>query len=416
MAMRETTRAVIADPEMSPADAAQSVARQQRLPRRLRHILSLEDFEKAGRRHLPRPIFAFVSGGVEDNRSMKDNRAAFSEFGFLPRFLVDVSKRSQTATLFGHSYASPFGIAPMGVMGMSAYRGDVALAKAAAQENIPMIMSGSSLIRLEEIIKENANAWFQVYLPGDMPQIEALIERVQRAGYRILVLTVDTPVAANRENNVRAGFSTPLRPTLRLAWDGLTHPRWTAGTFIKTLLKHGMPHFENNYATRGAPILSANVLRDFSDRGHLNWAHFKRIRALWKGKLVLKGILDKSDAQVALEHGVDGIIVSNHGGRQLDGSVAPLRVLPEIAAVCGAIPVMMDSGIRRGTDVLKALALGAKFVFVGRPFNYAAAIAGEAGVCHAARLLSIEIDRDMAMLGVNTLVEMDRTRIRALRA
>ena len=212
MAMREATRAVLSDPELSPAGAAQSVARQQRLPRRLRHILSLEDFEKAARRHLPRPIFAFVSGGVEDNRSMQDNRAAFSEFGFLPRFLVDVSKRSQAATLFGHNYASPFGIAPMGVMGMSAYRGDVALAKAAAQENIPMIMSGSSLIRLEEIIKENANTWFQAYLPGDMPQIEALIERVQRAGYRILVITVDTPVAANRENNVRAGFSTPLRP------------------------------------------------------------------------------------------------------------------------------------------------------------------------------------------------------------
>jgi L-lactate dehydrogenase (cytochrome) len=290
------------------------------------------------------------------------------------------------------------------------------LAKAAAQENIPMIMSGSSLIRLEEVIQENANAWFQAYLPGDVVQIERLIERVERAGYRILVLSVDTPVAANRENNVRAGFSTPLRPSVRLAWDGLTHPAWSLGTFARTLLKHGMPHFENNYATRGAPILSASVLRDFSDRGHLNWQHFKRIRAMWKGKLVIKGILDKNDARIALDHGVDGVIVSNHGGRQLDGSIAPLRVLPEIAGVCGAIPVMMDSGIRRGTDVLKALALGAQFVFVGRPFNYAAAIAGEAGVRHAIRVLATEIDRDMAMLGVNTLGEIDQTRVRALRS
>jgi L-lactate dehydrogenase (cytochrome) len=253
-------------------------------------------------------------------------------------------------------------------------------------------------------------------LPGDLVQIEALIERVERAGYRILVLSVDTPVAANRENNVRAGFSTPLRPSLRLAWDGLTHPAWSLGTFARTLLKHGMPHFENNYATRGAPILSASVLRDFSDRGHLDWQHFKRIRAMWKGKLVIKGILDKNDARIALDHGVDGVIVSNHGGRQLDGSIAPLRVLPEITGVCGAIPVMMDSGIRRGTDVLKALALGAKFVFVGRPFNYAAAIAGQTGVRHAIKLLATEIDRDMAMLGVNTLGELDQTRVRALRS
>jgi L-lactate dehydrogenase (cytochrome) len=412
--MSEVARSLQSEPRLLPARAAQGISQQQ-LPRKLRRILSLEDFERKARRHLPRAIFAFVSGGVEDNRSVQDNRVAFSEFGFLPRYLIDVSKRSQATTLFGHTFASPFGIAPMGIMAMSAYRGDVVLARAAAQENVPMIMSGSSLIRLEEVVNENADAWFQAYLPGDAPQIEALVERVERAGYRILVLSVDTPVAANRENNVRAGFSTPLRPSARLAWDGITHPRWTIGTFIKTLLRHGMPHFENNYATRGVPILSPNVLRDFSDRGHLNWEHFKSIRHMWKGKLLIKGILDKRDAQIALNHGADGIIVSNHGGRQLDGSLAPLRVLPEIAAVCGTIPVMMDSGIRRGTDVLKALALGASFVFVGRPFNYAAAIAGEAGVRHAIKLLSTEIDRDMAMLGVKTLGEIDQTRIRSLR-
>jgi L-lactate dehydrogenase (cytochrome) len=415
-AMTEAIRSIQSEPGLLPAATGASIARQQRLSRRLRRILSLNDFERLARRHLPRVIFAFVSGGVEDNHSLEDNRVAFSEIGFVPRFLVDISKRLQTTTLFWSAYASPFGIAPMGLMAMSAYRGDVVLAKAAAQENIPMIMSGSSLIRLEEVIQENANAWFQAYLPGDVVQIERLIERVERAGYRILVLSVDTPVAANRENNVRAGFSTPLRPSVKLAWDGLTHPAWSLGTFARTLLKHGMPHFENNYATRGAPILSARVLRDFSDRGHLNWQHFKRIRAMWKGKLVIKGILDRNDARIALDHGVDGVIVSNHGGRQLDGSIAPLRVLPEIAGVCGAIPVMMDSGIRRGTDVLKALALGAQFVFVGRPFNYAAAIAGEAGVRHAIGLLATEIDRDMAMLGVNTLGEIDQTRVRALRS
>ena len=411
--MSTTQPSPSSDPARTPAREVKPVL-QQPVPRRLRYVLSLDDLEEAARRYLPRPIFAYVSGGVEDNHSFRDNRAAFAELGFVTRVLVGVSKRSPATTLFGHAYSAPFGIAPMGITALSAYRGDLVLARAAAEANVPMIISGSSLIRLEEIAKENASAWFQAYLPGDVPQIDALIERVARAGFETLVLTVDTPVAANRENNVRAGFSTPLKPSLRLAWEGITHPGWLFGTFLQTLLRHGMPHFENNYATRGAPILSPNVLRDFSDRGHLNWEHFKRIRGIWKGRLVVKGILDKDDAQIALDNGVDGIIVSNHGGRQLDGTVAPLRVLPEIAAVCGEIPVMMDSGIRRGTDVLKALALGAKFVFVGRPFNYAAAIGGEPGVRRAISILASEVDRDMAQLGINSFAELSLDRLRRL--
>ena len=167
-----------------------------------------------------------------------------------------------------------------------------------------------------------------------------------------------------------------------------------------------MPHFENNFAQRGAPILSYNVLRDFSDRGHLTWEHIALVRRMWPGTLVLKGILDVRDARTAVEMGADGIIVSNHGGRQLDGSVSPLRVLPGIVAACPSVPVMIDSGFRRGTDVLKALALGAKFVFVGRPFNYAASVAGEAGVRKCAALLRDEVSRDMAMLGVSSTDEV----------
>jgi L-lactate dehydrogenase (cytochrome) len=393
--------------DAAPLHDVTPVSKQQPLSRRLRNVLSLNDFEEAARRYLPRPVFAYISGGVEDNSSLRDNRAVFAEFGFIPRFLVGVSKRSQATTLFGRTYSAPFGIAPMGIMALSAYRGDLVVARAAAKAQIPMIMSGSSLIPLEEVAKERTGAWFQAYLPGEMAQIEALIERVARAGFDTLVITVDHPVGANRENNIRAGFSTPLKPSLRLAWDGLTHPGWLFGTFLRTLLQHGMPHFENNYATRGAPILSKNVLRDFADRAHLDWQHFKRIRRMWQGRLIVKGLLHTEDARLAQEFGADGIIVSNHGGRQLDGSVSPLRVLPDIAAVCLDIPVMMDCGIRRGTDVLKALALGAKFVFVGRTFSYAAAIGGEAGVRHAINILSVEIDRDMGMLGVNNLAEMD---------
>ncbi len=376
------------------------------LPARLGQILSLDDFEVAARRYLPRPVFAYISGAVERNHSLHANAASFLRHEFLPRMLVDISRRTTSTTLFGRRWSAPFGIAPMGICALSAYRGDLVLAQGAAQENIPMVMSGSSLIRMEEVAQANPDAWFQAYLPGDESNIIALLERVKLAGYRTLVVTVDASIASNRENMIRAGFSTPLRPSIALAWEGVTHPRWLFGTFFRTVLRHGIPHFENNHARRGAPIISPNVERDFSDRGHLDWSHLRMVRKLWPGNLVIKGILDQRDARMAIDCGVDGIIVSNHGGRQLDGTVAPLRVLPAIVQACPEVPVMIDSGFRRGTDVLKALALGAKFVFVGRPFNYAATVAGEAGVRKAAALLRDEISRNMAMLGVNTLAEL----------
>jgi L-lactate dehydrogenase (cytochrome) len=321
--------------------------------------------------------------------------------------LVDISQRSTEVELFGRRWRQPFGIAPMGLCALFGYRGDIALARAAVQADIPMLVSGTALIPLEDMVAANPEAWFQAYLPGDTDEVVALIERVARAGYRTLVVTADTPVGANRENNIRAGFSTPLRPSLQLAMDGLSRPRWLLGTFARTLATHGMPHFENNYAKRGAPIMSSSVLRDFSDRGRFTWEHLAMIRRMWPGTLVVKGILRAADAQRAADTGADGIIVSNHGGRQLDGAVAPLRVLPEIVAACRSVPVMIDSGFRRGTDVLKALALGAKFVFVGRPFAFSLAVAGEAGALHAAEILATEISRDMALLGVTKISELD---------
>jgi L-lactate dehydrogenase (cytochrome) len=370
------------------------------LPARLGQILCLDDFEAAARRHLPAPVFAYVSGGVERNQTLRANAQAFERLEFVTRVLVDTSKRSTETTLLGRSWSAPFGIAPMGICALSAYRGDLVLASAARHENVPMILSGSSLIRMEEVRAVNPDAWFQAYLPGAEPEIVALIERVKAAGYETLVVTLDAAIASNREQNIRAGFSTPLRPSARLAWQGVTHPRWLLGAFLRTVIRHGMPHFENNYARRGAPILSANVLRDFSDRGHLGWDHLRMIRRMWTGALVVKGILDLRDARLAVENGADGIIVSNHGGRQLDGTVSPMRVLSAIVDACPGVPVMVDSGFRRGTDVLKALALGARFVFVGRPFNYAASVAGEAGVRMGISLLRDEVSRDMAMLGV----------------
>ncbi|HEV3428015.1 MAG TPA: alpha-hydroxy acid oxidase [Paraburkholderia sp.] len=373
-----------------------------RIPRRLARVLSLADFEVAARRHLPRPIFAYVSGGCETDRSLRENRAAFEDYDWVTRVLVDTSRRTLETTLFGHTYTAPFGIAPMGISALSAYRGDLIQAQASALANVPMIMSGSSLIRMEEIAAANPQAWFQMYVPGEPETIAALLDRVAQAGFGTLVLTADVPVSGNRENNLRAGFSTPLRPGPRLAWDGATHPRWLFGTALRTLLRHGMPHFENSRTSRGAPILSSSVLRDFGARDHLSWEHLQLIRRRWRGRLVVKGILNPADARRARELGADGLIVSNHGGRQLDGSIAPLRALPAVVdAVDADCPVMIDSGFRRGGDVLMAMALGARAVFIGRPFNYAGAVAGQAGLLHAFAIVAAEMRRNMALLGVD---------------
>lgn len=381
---------------------------------RLARVLSLDDFEPLARARLPRAIYGYIAGAAETRQSWADNRSAFADWGFVPRVLVDVSHRSQSTELLGRRWASPFGIAPMGITALSCFEGDLALARAAQAAGVPFVISGTSLIPLERIMQAAPDSWFQAYLPGDPARIDALIDRVARAGVQTLVVTVDIPVAGNRENNIRAGFSTPLRPSLRLAWDGISHPRWLVGTFLRTLAQ-GMPHFENSFAERGAPIVSRTVDRDFSRREHLDWTHLARIRERWKGQLVLKGVLSADDVVLARRVGADAVVVSNHGGRQLDGAVSALRVLPEVVAAAQGLPVMMDGGVRRGSDVLKALALGARFVFLGRPFNFAAAAAGQAGVAHAIELLQAEVDRNLAMLGVSSPAALSPQHLRSCR-
>jgi L-lactate dehydrogenase (cytochrome) len=367
----------------------------------------LDDFESLARRHLPRPLFGYIAGASETSAALRNNQAAFEAYALVPRVLRDVSSRTMDTKLFGETFAAPIGIAPMGISALMAYRGDIVLAKAAAQAGIPIIMSGSSLIRMEDVAAIAPKTWFQAYLPGEPDKIDALVDRVASAGFKTLVLTADTAALANRENNIRAGFSTPLRPSLRLAWQGVSHPYWTLGTFLRTIYQQGIPHFENSYATRGAPILSSSVMRDFGRKDHLNWSHLQRIRQRWNGNLVVKGILHPDDAVSAINAGANGIIISNHGGRQLDGAVSPLKVLPSIAEkVKGTVPIMIDGSFRRGTDVIKAIALGADFAFIGRPFLYAASVAGLAGVEKAAQIMMTELYRNMALLGVNRVEEI----------
>ena len=359
-------------------------------------------------------LYGYISGATETDAALADNRRAFEEYGFVPRVLNDVSGREQTTKLFGKTYAAPFGIPPMGSAALCAYRGDVVLTRAAAAMNVPMILSASSLIKLEDVRRENPAAWYQAYLAGEPSRIEPLVDRVAAAGYDTFVVTADVPVPPNRENNIRNGFQVPLAITPRIAWDTMTHPHWLFGTWTRTLLNHGMPHFENMDAMRGPPVLSRNLMRNIGRRDQLAWKHVELIRRRWKGKLVVKGLIAPADARIARECGVDGVIVSNHGGRQLDHTVSALRTLPEIASEAGGMTVMLDGGIRRGTDVLKALALGAQFVFVGRPLLFAAVAGGETGVRRALTLLGDEVDRDMALLGIRSIGEISSDLVRRL--
>ena len=385
---------------------------QSAVPRALKRYLALDDFEPTARRLIPKFLYGYISGGAETDASVRDNRKSFDEYGFVPRVLNDVSGRNQTTTLFGKTYASPFGIPPMGSSALCAYRGDIVLTRAAAAANVPMILSASSLITLEDVRRENQQAWYQAYLAGVAERIEPLVDRVAAAGYDTFVVTADVPVPPNRENNIRNGFQVPLAITPRVAWDTVTHPHWLFGTWARTLMKHGMPHFENMDAQRGPPVMSKNLMRNIGHRDQLAWKHVELIRRRWKGKLVVKGLIAPEDARIARESGVDGVMISNHAGRQLDYTVSALRTLPEIAAQSKGMTVMLDGGVRRGTDVIKALALGANFVWIGRPFLYAAIAGGEAGVARAITLLQAEIDRDLALLGIRSIGEITPALVR----
>lgn len=376
------------------------------VPRHLKKYLALDDFEATARRRIPKFLYGYISGGAESDAAVRDNRKAFDEYGFVPRLLNDVSGRNQSTTLFGKSYASPFGIPPMGSSALCAYRGDIVLTKAARAANVPMILSASSLITLEDVRAANQDAWYQAYLAGVPERIEPLVDRVAAAGYDTFVVTADVPVPPNRENNIRNGFQVPLAITPQVAWDVATHPHWLFGTWARTYQNFGMPHFENMDAKRGPPVLAKNLMRNIGHRDQLAWKHVELIRRRWKGKLVVKGLISPADAKIARESGVDGVMLSNHAGRQLDYTLSGLRTLPEIAAESKGMTIMVDGGVRRGTDVIKALALGADFVWIGRPFLYAAIAGGEAGVTRAITLMQAEIDRDLALLGIRSLSEI----------
>lgn len=370
--------------------------------------LSIADLADIARRRLPRSIFGYVSGGSEDQSSLASNRLAFDRWRFLTHPLVDVSQRSQSVDIFGTRYDMPVGIAPMGVTGLCAFEGDLAMARAAARTGAPCVLSGASTVPLERVMQAAPGTWYQAYVPAREDVIGPLLARLRAAQVEVLVVTVDVPIASTRENELRNDFRIPLKLTPRLMAGGVLRPRWMIETFVQTLLKGGIPRFENFTATRGARIIDAPQGDHRAGRASMRWETIAWIRDQWPGRLVIKGLLRAEDARHAQALGCDGVIVSNHGGRQLDGAVATLDALPAMVAAAPGLTLMLDGGVRRGTDVLKAMALGAACVFVGRPAMYGLAAGGEDGVIKALSLLKKEIDVDLALLGCPTVGGLGR--------
>lgn len=375
----------------------------------MKRLLSVADFEAAALRLLPPAIRGYVAGGTEDGFTLRANRQAFDAWQFQPRGLMGVAQRVQAVELWGKRYASPIGIAPMGATSICSYLCDLHLARAAVGQGIPFVLSGLSNVPLERVQAEAPGIWYQGYIPGDFERIGQLMDRLKAAGVEVLVVTIDTPIGANRENNVRAGFTIPFQFSLRLFLDGLLHPRWSASVFAQTLLRDGVPRFTNVAADKhGFRITEEPPGGLRQGRDALTWEHLKYMRSMWRGKLLVKGVSHPQDARLTVEHGLDGVIVSNHGGRQLDGAMASLQALPNIVRVVPRdFPVMVDGGFRRGSDILKAVALGARLVFVGRPMLFGATVAGAAGVNRIIEIFKEEIDRNLGLLGCANLADLD---------
>ncbi len=385
--------------------AAGSAASAQGASRALEACLNIADLREAARRRLPRGVFEFFDRGSEDELSLTGNREAFKRIKLRNKVLVDVSARSCATTLFGKPSAMPLAIAPTGVAGVCWHEGEVAVARAAAAAGVPFTLATPSVTSIERIAQvEGGRKWFQLYMWRERELSHALVRRARDAGFEALILTVDTPAPPIREYNRRNGFSMPYQPTLRSLIDMSLHPRWLLGVILPYLMKGGMPklaHYpEGAHSRMAAPTTPQKSAVPNLRGDDLTWDDVKRLRDMWKGPLLIKGVHLAEDAARAAQEGCDGIVISNHGGRNLDSAVAPIAVLPEIAReVAGKVTIIVDSGVRRGGDVVKALALGADAVLTGRPALYGLSVAGEAGAAHALAILRKEIETTMAFVG-----------------
>ncbi len=377
--------------------------------------LNIADLREIARRNLPKGVFEFVDRGNEDEVGLRNNRAVFERIKLRPRRLVDVSARTQSTMLFGKELKIPIAIAPTGSGGLMCYEGELAQARAAAAAGIPFSVATGSMTGMERVVAEaGGRLWFQLYMWADRTLSHQLVKRASDAGYEALVVTIDSAVASNREYNVRNGYTVPFTFNARNTIDVLMHPGWMFGVLGRYIVTTGMPRYENYPSARKSRITAEPMDRTKLKNDSLNWEDLRTLRKLWPRTLIVKGILCPEDALLAADCGADAVVVSNHGGRNFDSYQAPIEVLPEVVDAVGKrLTVLVDSGFRRGTDIVKALAMGAAAVLVGRPTLYGTAAAGEAGARHAISILRKEIDRAMAHLGCNSVSELNRNHLRS---
>jgi len=368
----------------------------------LQEAVNIEDLRGMARKRAPRFVFDFVDGGAEDEVTLRANRRSFERLRFRPRTLVGVSKRSVAATILGAPSALPVIAAPVGLLGLVWRHGDLELARAATAAGIPFALSTSSMDSLEDVARAApGRLWFQCYVFEERAVSEDLIRRAAAAGFETLIITSDFPVSGKRERDLRSGLRPSARLTLRTKLDVLMHPGW-----LMTVATH-RPRFAVVERGLGAGRNAAAFLPSQMFDPSLDWDDFRRFRDLWKGKLLLKGVLRADDAARAVECGADGVILSNHGGRQLDGAISGMDALPEVVReIGGRASIIVDGGARRGGDIAKALAGGAEAVLLGRALAYGLAAAGAAGATRALEILRDEFDRTLALTGCRSPADL----------
>lgn len=365
---------------------------------------AIEDLAKKAKSRVPHVSWEYLESGTGTESLLQRNRNAFEALTFTPRFCKGNLEADINTDLFGHSFACPIGIAPVGLTGLIWPKSEHYLAASANRNNTPFCLSTVATETPETIGPlVGSNGWFQLYPPNEMELAASILSRAKSAGFHTLVITADVPMASRRERTKRAGMTMPPKITPKLIWQGLTHPVWSYYT-----LRHGLPRLrtvESYTENTDFKFVSGFVGNRLG--GTLDWTYCEQLKSIWDGPTVIKGILHPDDAQKAIDIGLDGIWVSNHGGRQFNGAPASFEVLPDIAAMVGGqVPIIFDSGVRTGLDIMKALYLGADFVMLGRPFLYGVAALGKYGADHVIHILSDDLKNNMVQLGVASIPEL----------
>ena len=376
----------------------------------LARAVTVGDLRGLARENLPKAVFEFIDGGAHDERTLNANMRDLGQISFAPRILTDVSDRRQAVQLLGQEFSSPFILGPTGLAGLLWPHGDIATARATASAGVGYCLSTNSNCSIEQVAdRGRPNFWFQLYIQRDRAMVRSLVERAAAAGCPVLCVTVDLPVQGARERDVRNGFTVPPQLSVGNVFDYAKRIGW-----LWRMVTGPRITFANLERAGGEPSNLTTLVQHINAQFDqtVTWKDIDWLKSIWPGKMAIKGILHREDARIAVEHGVDAVIVSNHGGRQLDGAPSAIAALPGIVeAVEGKAEVLMDGGIRRGSDIVKAMALGASGCLIGRAGLYGLAANGEAGVTRAIDILRQEIDITLALLGQPDVTKLDKSAI-----